>query len=425
MALNIATIVPALEKAKNIATEAYADTSISTGVSDAINAAQVYTDTSTASEATARATALGLLQTYVDLNINDADAAFAVINQTAIDNALAASSYTDTQIATNTTEIDGGRITTDSIDALALKANTISSREIQTSALTVDVLNFSNIENRTAFSAKIGLSLLEYNGFIKDFFALANSGDTGGLLEYSWGGNICVDHYLYYSVHRFANTVRLWVYGTNPSGVVGANCGGSQGKYFDIVYTDAQRNASTSINGGVSVPTNDPIYGLDFNFSFSYTDFYDVPTSPSPVQMNVYGGSGALNAYVSGFIMGAYAAPGDGYLDHNNPDGSFSINVGKVVSKPSSSWVSTSTGGSNPEAWFDMVILGYPIGTYKIKIKMSQRDLWSNWYYYYYELVFVSMGPSDDYTQRFTLPPYGYPLNYRTVAYYGDCVKVG
>ena len=180
MGLTVSTLTPAIEKAKNVATESYVDSTVNTA-SAALEAAYIEYN-NTVKQALidgeisdAEATAIAAAETKVNDAKTLLNATIVTASNTALSNANA---YTNSAISgsgfvlpsgvaaavnSNTTTINGSKITTGSIAAAQIAANTITSDKISTYNLTAANSTFQNsiitnaaIANGAITNAKIG-----------------------------------------------------------------------------------------------------------------------------------------------------------------------------------------------------------------------------------------------------------------------------
>ena len=180
MGLTVSTLTPAIEKAKNVATESYVDSTVNTA-SAALEAAYIEYN-NTVKQALidgeisdAEATAIAAAETKVNGAKTLLNATIVTASNTALSNANA---YTNSAISgsgfvlpsgvaaavnSNTTTINGSKITTGSIAAAQIAANTITSDKISTYNLTAANSTFQNsiitnaaIANGAITNAKIG-----------------------------------------------------------------------------------------------------------------------------------------------------------------------------------------------------------------------------------------------------------------------------
>ncbi len=180
MGLTVSTLTPAIEKAKNVATESYVDSTVNTA-SAALEAAYIEYN-NTVKQALidgeisdAEATAIAAAETKVNDAKTLLNATIVTASNTALSNANA---YTNSAISgsgfvlpsgvaaavnSNTTTINGSKITTGSIYAAQIAANTITSDKISTYNLTAANSTFQNsiitnaaIANGAITNAKIG-----------------------------------------------------------------------------------------------------------------------------------------------------------------------------------------------------------------------------------------------------------------------------
>ena len=180
MGLTVSTLTPAIEKAKNVATESYVDSTVNTA-SAALEAAYIEYN-NTVKQALidgeisdAEATAIAAAETKVNDAKTLLNATIVTASNTALSNANA---YTNSAISgsgfvlpsgvaaainNNTTTINGSKITTGSIAAAQIAANTITSDKISTYNLTAANSTFQNsiitnaaIANGAITNAKIG-----------------------------------------------------------------------------------------------------------------------------------------------------------------------------------------------------------------------------------------------------------------------------
>lgn len=180
MGLTVSTLTPAIEKAKNVATESYVDSTVTTA-SAALEAAYIEYN-NTVKQALidgeisdAESTAIAAAETKVNDAKTLLNATIVTASNTALSNANA---YTNSAISgsgfvlpsgvaaavnSNTTTINGSKITTGSIYAAQIAANTITSDKISTYNLTAANSTFQNsiitnatIANGAITNAKIG-----------------------------------------------------------------------------------------------------------------------------------------------------------------------------------------------------------------------------------------------------------------------------
>ena len=180
MGLTVSTLTPAIEKAKNVATESYVDSTVNTA-SAALEAAYIEYN-NTVKQALidgeisdAEATAIAAAETKVNDAKTLLNATIVTASNTALSNANA---YTNSAISgsgfvlpsgvaaavnSNTTTINGSKITTGSIAAAQIAAGTITSNKISTYNLTAANSTFENgiitnakIADASINTAKIG-----------------------------------------------------------------------------------------------------------------------------------------------------------------------------------------------------------------------------------------------------------------------------
>ena len=161
MGLTVSTLTPAIEKAKNVATESYVDSTVNTA-SAALEAAYIEYN-NTVKQALidgeisdAEATAIAAAETKVNDAKTLLNATIVTASNTALSNANA---YTNSAISgsgfvlpsgvaaavnSNTTTINGSKITTGSIAAAQIAAGTITADKISTYNLTASNATIQN-----------------------------------------------------------------------------------------------------------------------------------------------------------------------------------------------------------------------------------------------------------------------------------------
>jgi hypothetical protein len=271
----------------------------------------------------------------------------------------------------NTTEIDGNKITTGTLDANRIIADTV----------TVDHLNFSTIERRNAFASGIGTILLAYTSFMQDFFARANAGQSSTVLYKSESSSICVDHYIWGKVWRDTSYLYLQVYGTNPSNAIGANCNNSQGVTYSLYFPPTARGIAsgrvsvslvakktTYYSGGSAIVAENPVP------EFSFLNFESVPLAASAVakRANIaYDHSGSETVSFTYAMLSSYVTDGASIIHYNGAMGGMATQIGRKWSITIN--VTASTGILGSPLYVPGVVspalVRLPIGVYALETK--------------------------------------------------------
>lgn len=230
-------------------------------------------------------------------------------------------------INANTTTIDGGKITT----------NTLTAAHIKTGEITVNYLNFSTPAYRAGFADVIGGVLLEETSFMQDFFAIANNAEnvTSKLLSNN------VSQLTYFAVwctwYREDDDIVVWVY---PGNLYDANYnsygGVGGGTKWRMNWTDAQIATSKMI--ALNCSSDNVTNGLGAVVSTqSYPTFMTVPTDyrTAAVRMGFSlgpsgGGSGIAHVSVNFSLIGLYASGTASIVTYTPETGGMATKIGKM-----------------------------------------------------------------------------------------------
>lgn len=233
---------------------------------------------------------------------------------TAVDTALQQGDAAN-DINNGTTTIDGGKITTGSIDANKIRVN----------SLTVDTLDFSTQENRNAFASKIGDTLLEYTDFMQDFFALANKGSSAEIRPLTWNGTRYLDDFLMARIYRDNNVLYIYVYGATDKG---SDMGGT---LYTSYVNDSEKSRSKNIRIDFAA-TNNQSFGVRTNTTVTFSDFNSIPLQSSAIVKTLYrenSGASYVTAEYSIFGFIVFESLNKSIITYDSVNGGMATKIGK------------------------------------------------------------------------------------------------